>query len=224
VVDSRFSAHRLQIRRGDFQIVGSKSISVPRLTFGMLDATYGPDSLCLSETGGPVRCLDNECGRERWRYMPPADHHVLAVSYQADRSFYCVQWDYERGGPVELIRLSHDDGACAGVCSLNTFADACSFGIGVILTSSGDVVSLWEGSFIRRFAFPRCEYPDPEPDPSPNPEAIQVPVAFIKTLMLSDSTTHSLCSGCITGYTYLTTLLSTYRQTARNRSYIILAK
>jgi hypothetical protein len=197
---------------------------VPRLTFGMLDATYGPDSLCLSETGGPVRCLDNECGRERWRYMPPADHHVLAVSYQADRSFYCVQWDYERGGPVELIRLSHDDGACAGVCSLNTFADACSFGIGVILTSSGDVVSLWEGSFIRRFAFPRCEYPDPEPDPSPNPEAIQVPVAFIKTLMLSDSTTHSLCSGCITGYTYLTTLLSTYRQTARNRSYIILAK
>jgi hypothetical protein len=161
--DSPLSPHRLHIRKTDFQIIGSRTIRVPKLTFGLLDAGFGPDSLCLSEAGGPVRCLDLEGGNERWRYVPPADHHVLELSSQAGEFFYGVQWEYEHGGPVTLIRLSRESGACSTVCHLHSYPDACSFGPGVIVTSSGDVVSLSDGSVIRPLVFPTSEYPDPEP-------------------------------------------------------------
>jgi hypothetical protein len=162
VVDSPFSAHRLQLRRTGFQIVGSESVSVPRLTPAMLAAAFSPDSLCLSEACGPVRCLEVESGRERWRYLPPAGHHVLAVSSQGDQSFCCVQWGYSRGGRPTLIRLAYDTGKCTEVCSLDSWGDACCFGADVVITSSGDVVSLSKESIIRRLAFPKREYPDPK--------------------------------------------------------------
>jgi hypothetical protein len=152
----------------DYVIVGSTKLRVPRITSAILDATFSPDALCLSEAAtfrsearGPVRCLDLKTAEERWRYLPPLGSHVLGLSYQADQSFYGVQWSYESGGPVMLIQLSQSTGALRNVCILNSFPDAFCFAHGNVLVSSGDVVSLPAGSVVRRLAFPMTDYPDP---------------------------------------------------------------
>jgi hypothetical protein len=167
VVESPYSNRSLQLRRTDFLLDGIRNIRIPRLTFAMLDATFTPQALCLTEAGGPVRCLDRETGSERWRYQPPAGHHVLRISSQGDESIYGVQWGYERGGPVNLIRFS-DKRECTEVCQLSTFPDACCFGAGVVVTASGDVVSLPNGDILRHLPFPQCDYPDP-PEPVREP-------------------------------------------------------
>jgi WD40 repeat protein len=170
VFDSPFTSHVLHVLQCDYVIVGSTKLRVPRITSAILDATFSPDALCLSEAatfrseaGGPVRCLDLKTAEERWRYLPPSGSHVLGLSYQADQSFYGVQWSYESGGPVMLIQLSQSTGAVRNVCILNSFPDAFCFGHGNVLVSSGDVVSLPIGSVVRRLAFPMTDYPDPEP-------------------------------------------------------------
>ena len=169
VFDSPFTTHLLHVPQGDYVIVSSTKLRVPRITSGILDATFSPDALCLSEAaefrskaGGPVRCLDLKTAEERWRYLPPLGSHVLRLSYQADQLFYGVQWSFERGGPVMLIQFSQSTGAVRHVCSLNSFPDAFCFGNGNVLVSSGDVVALSTGSIVRRLAFPMKDYPDPE--------------------------------------------------------------
>jgi hypothetical protein len=169
VFDSPFTTHLLHVPQGDYVIVNSAELRVPRITSAILDATFSPDALCLSEAatfrsevGGPVRCLDLKTAEERWRYQPPLGSHVLRLSYQADQSFYGVQWSYQSGGPVMLIQLSQSTGAVRNVCNLNSLPDAFCFAHGNVLVSSGDVVSLPTGSIVRRLAFPMTDYPDPE--------------------------------------------------------------
>jgi WD40 repeat protein len=169
VFDSPFTTHLLHVPQGDYVIVNSAELRVPRITSAILDATFSPDALCLSEAatfrsevGGPVRCLDLKTAEERWRYQPPLGSHVLRLSYQADQSFYGVQWSYQSGGPVMLIQLSQSTGAVRNVCNLNSLPDAFCFAHGNVLVSSGDVVSLPTGSIVRRTAFPMTDYPDPE--------------------------------------------------------------
>jgi hypothetical protein len=165
VFDSPFTTHVLQVPRvgdSDLAIVGSTTSLVPRLTFAILDVTFSPDALCLSEAGGPVRCLNLETANERWRYLPPAGTHVVGLSYQSDQSFYGVQWPYESGGPVTLLQFSQSTGDIRNVCDLKSFPDAFSFGQGIVLVSSGDVVSMPTGSVVRHLSFPMEDYPDGE--------------------------------------------------------------
>jgi hypothetical protein len=168
VVDSPYSGHLLEVRVAHFVIKGVKDLRIPRLTFGLLDAAFSLTALCLSEPAdclnkspGVVRCLECDTANERWRYQAPSGRHVLWISYRPDDScFYGVQWDYERGGPVTLVRFSEESGASTEICRLNSFADSCCFAGGVVVTSAGDVVSVSEGKTLRQLPFPQCDYPD----------------------------------------------------------------
>jgi len=162
VLDSPYSDHCLVISRQQLRIKGTKDIVVPKLSFAVLDVAFSPDALCLSEAGGVVRCIDLGLRLERWRYVPPHSHHLIFLSYNyADHSFYGTQWMYERGGPYMLIRLREATGAFSEVCRLNAYPDCCCFANGIVVTSSGDVISLRNGSTVRRLEFPQCDYPDP---------------------------------------------------------------
>ena len=164
VFDSPYSDHRLAISRKHIFIKGKKDIAIPSLSFAVLDAAFSPSALCLTEARGIVRCVDIDLGHELWRYEPPKSSHVIFVSYNhSDRSFYGTQWNFESGGPNSLIRISEVTGALTEVCQLNAYPDSCCFGDGVVVTSSGEVVSLENGQTLRRMAFPECDYPD---DPS----------------------------------------------------------
>jgi len=169
VFDSPYSNHRLVIRQKRTLIVGSKNIEIPRLSFAVLDATFSPTALCLSEARGIVRCIDSNFGEELWRYEPPESSHVIFISYsRSDHSFYGTQWDFDSGGPHRLIRIPEETGKPENVCHLNAYPDSCCFGDGVVVTSSGQVVCLETGNILRRMAFPECDYPDNFPaDESP---------------------------------------------------------
>jgi outer membrane protein assembly factor BamB len=84
VFDSPHSSSLLlDKRRRGYLIRGATDLRVPNLSFGLLDAAFSPDCVCISEAVGPVRCLGSSSGEEQWRYEPPKGAHVLFLSYRA---------------------------------------------------------------------------------------------------------------------------------------------
>lgn len=57
--DSPYSARWLAERKTDYVLVGEPSIAIPRESPSLFQAVFGPGSLCLTEVGGPVRCLES---------------------------------------------------------------------------------------------------------------------------------------------------------------------
>jgi WD40 repeat protein len=88
VYESPYSDQRLEIRGPALWVKGEKEFQVSRQSFALLDAVFGPDTLCLTEASGSVRCLECVTGKERWRFQPALWTHVVALSYRAsDDSF-----------------------------------------------------------------------------------------------------------------------------------------
>jgi len=152
----------LETRSRGFRIKGSRDLSIPSETFALLDVAFGPDVLCLSEAGGPVRCLDCHSGVEQWRYRPPSNTHVLRLGYRpADSCFYGVQWEYERGTSRTLFRFRHGSERYEEICHLQSWDEDFFSDADALITSDGNVISVATGEIIRRLAFPQKDYPDP---------------------------------------------------------------
>jgi len=162
VFDSPFASYKVEARRDAFLLKSVTEFRLSRLTFAVLDATFSPDAFCVSESGGPVRCINCASGDERWRYVPPSGSHVLRLFYsETDGCFYGVEWPYEYGGPVVLIRrISQEAGSSTEVCRLDSFPFDWCFHADVVVSAPGDVASLKEGTISKRLAFPQCDYPD----------------------------------------------------------------
>lgn len=96
--------------------LGKTLFLVPRLSFAFLDVAFAPGKLFISESGGLVRCLSTESGKELWRYLPNSGAHVLRLAYCSDDdSVGGVEWPYEQGGPRTLLSLSASNGAYRAV-------------------------------------------------------------------------------------------------------------
>jgi hypothetical protein len=107
VFDSEYSGNLLlERRKRDYVLRKEKDFQVPRLTFAILDAAFGPQSVAISESGGPVRCIDAATGKEMWRHTPARHVHFLSLWYrEIDRDFYGVQRDFQKGSFRFLVRL-----------------------------------------------------------------------------------------------------------------------
>jgi hypothetical protein len=162
IFDSPYSSLQLlETRRPGYLLRGPMGSRIPNLSFALLDAAFSPDRLCLSEAGGPVRCLDCQSGLELWRYDPPHDTHVLRLSYRpTDRHFYGVQWEYGHGTSRALFRFADEAGQYEEVCELrSSYEEFCEDGE-VVVASNGDVISVADGRIINHLAFPQKDYPD----------------------------------------------------------------
>jgi hypothetical protein len=171
VVESPYSDLALHgRRRADYFLVGDTTKTIPRITPGrMSDAAFSSDALCLAEYSGPVRCIDCETGRERWRYLPPQGFHVIKVSYQTDHSFYGLLFGFEVP-ETALIRFSPDQGTCTEIGRYSLLKryggvryGGGDFGDGAFVTATGHVVSLSDGQVLRHLAFPGVVEPYPPP-------------------------------------------------------------
>ncbi len=121
---------------------GSQKALIDRMTFAFLDVCFGPGLVVLSESGGPVRCVDTASGKELWRYRPMAGRHVLHLGYQVSGPYFLgVEWSYVAGGSKCLIRWSPTDGTVVDTMILGQPADCC-FGL------DGEVVVLSDGRII----------------------------------------------------------------------------
>jgi hypothetical protein len=134
---------------------------VDQLAFALLDAAFSPDSLYLTEPGGPTRCIDCLVGSERWRFDPPLGSHVLKLYYSAKDNFtYGILWHYEQGLFRYLVRFNPTDGQMVRLCSLDSWEEAFVPATHQLITSSGSIVNLADGEIVGMLRFPQKRYPD----------------------------------------------------------------
>jgi WD40 repeat protein len=159
---SPFEPVELLSKRGksplELRVVGGKRLAtLERTTFAILDVAFGPDRLCMTESGGPVRCLGTENGDELWRYTPRAGRHVLRLGYAVTAAaFIGVEWPYAKGGVKRLLRFDPGSGRATLVatvekpCAKEVF---CSRG-SALLTTEGELIDVVTGAAKRAFRFP----------------------------------------------------------------------
>jgi outer membrane protein assembly factor BamB len=137
-------------------------VEVDRLTFALLDRAFAPDCFCLSESGGPVRCIDALTGGLRWRFDPDKGSHVLSLYYSERAGFYYgVLRQYEDGLYRRLLRFSKETGEWEVICELDSWEDAFIPGHDQLVTSAGLLIDLTTGKTVAQLEFPQKEYPDP---------------------------------------------------------------
>jgi outer membrane protein assembly factor BamB len=143
--DSPFDARWLAERETDYVLVGEPSVAIPRESFSLLHAVFSPDSVCLTEATGPVRCLESNSGEERWRYSSEQGH-VIQLSYQPNGFMYGVLFLSQEGEDSKLVRFALDSGACEVLYhEAERGPFAWSIGPGVLITRTGAVISLETG-------------------------------------------------------------------------------
>jgi hypothetical protein len=150
----------LEKRKRDYILKNDKERKIPRLTFAILDAVFGSQSIAISESAGPVRCIDSATGQQLWMFLPERHSHVLKLWFRnADRNFYGVLWHYETGRFRHLVRLDANTGELTKLCSLNSWEEAYCAKLDCVVTSSGELINSSEGTVLHRLQFPLKDYP-----------------------------------------------------------------
>jgi len=141
------------------EFTGKTIARFPRETFGMLAAVFGPTTICLSESGGPVRVLDPLRQLELWRYTPAKGAHVLGVSYvEALASFVGVEWPFERGGPKRLLAWEQPHSPRV-VADLGTVPEFAFNAAGrQLLLSDGRLIDTSNGALLNHLPFEPVEH------------------------------------------------------------------
>lgn len=163
IYDSSYGDVRLMEKRThDYVVTAKKDFTIARLSFALLDAAIGPDSICICESGGLARCLDLTSGSERWTSDPGKGLHLLRLWYRSEENaFYGVRWEYENGESRIFVRLEGRTGELREVCDLSSsWAEIVSPVLDCLVTSAGSVIGLPDGRLLNCLTFPECDYPD----------------------------------------------------------------
>lgn len=160
--DGGYSKHLLlEKRKRNYTLKNGKPREIPRLTFALLDAAFGPQSIAITESGGPVRCMDSMTGIERWRFTPEEGSHFLNLWFRnADGNFYGVHRQYQQGRFRRLVRLDAATGEPRILCDLDSSEEAYCEKLDRVITSSGALIGLKEGKLLHRLGFPQKENSD----------------------------------------------------------------
>jgi hypothetical protein len=150
--------------QGTFSLVGGGAeFQIPRTTFALLDASFAPDCVCLTESGGPVRCINYSDGTESWRFDPGEDSHVLALHYSSKRAlFYGVLRHLKKGGNRSVLDYNPITGQQMRICDLDfsSWEQVFLTGVDHLVGSSGEIIDLSNGTILAKLDFPLKEYPD----------------------------------------------------------------
>lgn len=114
---------------------------IPRLTFSELAVAFSPAHICLSESGGGIRCVEIESGVETWRHFQKGHHALQLIYSQSGDAFFAVDFEYEFGGGCRLLRFGALTGKMDVVSHLNFQGEvAFCFDGSRAVTLSGDVI------------------------------------------------------------------------------------
>ena len=136
--------------RKKYLVRGLYSYRIDPCSYGILDVSFSPTLVFLSEAGGPLRALDLSFGVEVGRYTSPAGWHVLWLHYQPEPEVvYAVDFNYNNNRKV-LLRLSTDLSQRVKVCELDQEAVTLAFAPKArkLITSVGSVFDLDSGSLL----------------------------------------------------------------------------
>ena len=100
---------------------GRHLATIPRETFAVIDVAFGPETFCLTEAGGPVRCFDASNGKELWRFPPKARRSVHPLAYTpSGNCFSGLRSIREGGSELELLRFDAVSGKSVRVSTINS--------------------------------------------------------------------------------------------------------
>jgi WD40 repeat protein len=185
IVGSRYSQHRLIVPKQskvvmecrlitskvysnypNYLMRGPTEFEIHPLSFGLHDAVFSPDAICLSEPTnalhpreeiGGVRLIDLENGAARWHIDLGSNHLAFNSS---DGSFYCVAVLHDPRNR-SLVRLADTILDCDRVALLGACWEAAFSPSGrVLVTARGDVYETSTGDLLMHLEFPQRDYPD----------------------------------------------------------------
>lgn len=135
-----------------------KIASIPAETFAVLCMAFAPGLVCVSESTGPLRCLDTQTGQERWRFQEKGQHLLEIAFAEHEQAIVGVCWPYERGGSFRLLRFEPQSGAVSVVTELGKAGkfEFCLRGTR-LLSSDGTVRDSATGHREGKLAFPTKE-------------------------------------------------------------------
>jgi WD40 repeat protein len=118
-----------------------------RETFCVLDASFSPDELAISESGGSIRIFSLLSGAEIARHNPPTGVHALNLAYAGGSgAFFALLWPYQNGGSKSLVRLDISDGSVNSVADLGQPAETeFSASLSAMVCSTGELVDVHSG-------------------------------------------------------------------------------
>jgi outer membrane protein assembly factor BamB len=147
------------LQSGDF-VLGKRNerpiARIPCESFGVLDVAFGPDRVCISEAGGPVRCLETRAGSELWRFALK-DEHFLELAYNnKEKAIFAICYRYQQGGPMRLFRFEVRSGEATVLADLSpSFVFAFCKNGSRLICSNGTVINTANGSVVRVLPFPQ---------------------------------------------------------------------
>lgn len=170
VLGSRYTGDRLVVQTGrpaGYLVRGRSEFEIPALSFGLSDAAFSPEAVCISEPKnaihpdkeiGGLRLFDLASGELRWYLDLGADG--LAFN-SVDQRFYCVAVNGNGSSYRSLVRLHGDILQCDRVVSLgHCWGSAFSPSGRILVTVHGDVYDTATGAQIGFMDFPQRDYPD----------------------------------------------------------------
>jgi WD40 repeat protein len=142
-------------------IAAGRNFEISRLSFALLSAEFSPQSVCLAEAAGPVRCISRDDGRLQWICDPDKNSHVLLLHYSPRLdAFFGVLRHLNISGLSNLVRFDVTSGMMERVCDLDSWDVAFVDATDQLVTSSGEIRDLSDGALVGRLSFPLREYPD----------------------------------------------------------------
>jgi outer membrane protein assembly factor BamB len=129
--------------------------TIARETFAVLCVAFAPGFVCVSESTGPLRCLNTKTGEETWRYAQKGQHLLRLAYAEKARSFVGVCWPYKRGGPHRLLRFGPESGQVSEVSELGVSGEFAFCRRGShLLSSAGSVIDSVTGRCQLGLPFP----------------------------------------------------------------------
>lgn len=152
----------LDCGQSGFVVEGPRRFLVPRLSWRLADAAFGPDSVCISEPETPVRCFDLRTGSKLWQSESAGGSEnkvVFRLCYhRARRSFYGIEVSSD--DVKMLLRIDPKTGRRDPIGPVNG-CDAifCCDG-DLVVDATGDVCATADGRRVKRLRFPAEAHED----------------------------------------------------------------
>lgn len=119
---------------------------IPRLKFAELAVAFSPAHVCLSESGGGIRCIEIGSGAEIWCHFQKGHHATQLFYSRSEHTFFAVDFEYESGGNCRLLRFGAMTGQMDVIAHPNFHGEvAFCFDGSRVVTSSGDVIDSTTG-------------------------------------------------------------------------------
>lgn len=137
-------------KKRDFKLVNAdkKQIAtIPRTRSAALDFSFSPQKICVSESGGSIRCYNPYSGQQLWEYNPGNGVHALDLAFhESTNAFVAITWPYQKGGEHQLVTLNPSDGEVllmTSVSSTYEFEFCCKGSL--LISSDGTIRSTATG-------------------------------------------------------------------------------